>query len=342
MRSTPARVAVLIALAGLAALASGAAPSPEPPGPVVQKIEAEARALAPLITSPVGRAFLAATTNLPNPPARVVYRDTERRAYLPPRLVADPASAHIERVEIDAESYYYTKYGSPLAFVRTLDLLAGSGLESIEGRRVLDFGYGTVGHLRLMAQLGAEAVGVDVDSFLPALYAEPGDAGAVSRPGATPGCVTMIDGFWPLHAGTRIAVGGGYDLFISKNTLKRGYVHPEREVDPRRLVHLGVDDETYVRAMHTALVPGGYAIIYNLCPAPGGPDEPYRPWTDGRCPFDRVLLESVGFEVLAYDADDSGFARAMGRALGWDTGERPMDLEKDLFGTYTVLRRLPD
>ena len=44
---------------------------------------------------------------------------------------------------------------------------------------------------------------------------------------------------------TTAAVGGDYDLIISKNTLKKGYVHPERPVEPRRLLNLGVDDADF-------------------------------------------------------------------------------------------------
>ena len=39
------------------------------------------------------------------------------------------------------------------------------------------------------------------------------------------------------------------------------------------------------------------------------------------------------------DADDSTAARAMGRALGWDQGEHGMDLENDLFATYTLVQK---
>jgi hypothetical protein len=131
-------------------------------------------------------------------------------------------------------------------------------------------------------------------------------------------------------------VGGGYDVFVSKNTLKRGYIHPEQQVDPRMLVHLRVDDETYVRAVFDLLKPGGFALIYNLSPAPAKEGEPYKPWADGRSPFTRELYERVGFAVVAFDLDDSAAAREMGKALGWAEG---MDLEKDLFGTYTLLRK---
>ena len=82
------------------------------------------------------------------------------------------------------------------------------------------------------------------------------------------------------------------------------------------------------------LKPGGYFFIYNLAPAQG---KPYLPMADGRCPWSRELLQAAGFEVLAYDADDSTRARQMGHLLEWDSDGD--DLKKNLFATYTLLRR---
>jgi hypothetical protein len=94
-----------------------------------------------------------------------------------------------------------------------------------------------------------------------------------------------------------------------------------------------------VREVHQRLAPGGWFLIYNLAPAPSKPDEPYKQWADGRCPFPKQMLEQAGFEVLKYDQDDSPAVRAMARALGWDEGEAKLDVENDLFGLYTLARR---
>jgi hypothetical protein len=128
-------------------------------------------------------------------------------------------------------------------------------------------------------------------------------------------------------------------VFLSKNTLKRGYIHPEQPVNPRMLVHLGVSDTAFVRHVAGILERGGWFLIYNLSPAPNEPGKPYRPWADGRCPFPRELLEAEGFEVLAFDRDDTASARAMAHALGWDAGPGAMNLEQDLFAHYTLARR---
>ncbi|MHC4219838.1 MAG: class I SAM-dependent methyltransferase, partial [Planctomycetota bacterium] len=243
-------------------------------------------------------------------------------------------------LSLGPEFYYYTAYGTPLAYARALDLAAAHGFESADGRRILDFGFGGIGHLRLLSSLGAQATGIEILELLREFYREPGDTGAVPRSTAaafgSPGTLTLVYGSFPGDARVRRAAGSDYDLVVSKNVLKLGYVHPEREADPRRLVHLGVDDETFVRAVHDLLNPGGLFVIYNLYPKQNPPDEPYIPHATGGCPFDRGLVEAVGFEVVAFDRDDTAAARRMGEPLGWADS---MDLETDLFGMYTILRR---
>jgi len=54
----------------------------------------------------------------------------------------------------------------------------------------------------------------------------------------------------------------------------------------------------------------------------------------GLCPLGRDLLKLIGFEIIAFDKDDTPFAHRMAGALGWDA---QMDLENDLFGTNTLL-----
>lgn len=290
-----------------------------------ESLRSEAQQLRSLTKSAVAQEFLNAVDRLPAYEPRKLFRHKETREYYSQQSAGGVSD--LEEVATSQQLYYYTKYGTPLAYVRALEILGQHGLASLKGKAVLDFGYGTVGHLRLMSLAGARPTGVDVDPFLPALYSLPSDRRGVN----------MVHGFWPGTPSVRTAVGGPFDLFASKNTLKRGYVHPEREVDKRLLVNLGVTDEEFVRQMFRSLKPGGWAIIYNLSPAPSKPDEPYKPWADGRCPFSRATLLKAGFQVLAHDANDDVAARAMGRALGWD--QSGMNLESDLFGTYTLLRR---
>jgi SAM-dependent methyltransferase len=245
----------------------------------------------------------------------------------------------LKRVDLDESFYWTTKYGSPLAYARPLDVLGRSGLVDVSGLKILDFGYGTIGHLRLLASLRANVTGIDVDPLFRALYSAPGDQGPVPNLQGQGGQLRLIDGRFPADPAITAAVGGDYDLIISKNTLKKGYVHPERPVEPRRLLNLGVDDATFVKALHRALKPGGKMLIYNLSPAPSPPGQPYKNWAEGKCPFSKEVWEAAGFRLIAYDQDDSEAAREMGHALGWDQGSSPIDLKADLFATYSLMER---
>jgi hypothetical protein len=249
------------------------------------------------------------------------------------RLSADE-KAKAKKTDVDAEPYYNSKYGTPIAYARAIDLAGSYGIKSLKGGRVLDFGYGGIGQLRLDATLGAEAVGVDVDPFLPAIYSLPEDHGSFAG-----GSVRMVDGRYPASPDVITQVGKDYDLILSKNTLKRGYIHPSRPADKRMLIDLGVSDAAFLAALHDALKPGGLVVIYNLCPAEAPADKPYIPWADGHCPFDRDACVRAGFQVRAFDVADDEVARQMGHLLGWDRGDSPTNLQHDLFAWYTVLQR---
>jgi SAM-dependent methyltransferase len=266
-----------------------------------------------------------------------VYRDSARtHAWTAREAAALPDSVRARLVPrtLDEAFYYDTRYGSPLAYVRALEILGEHGVTSVRRAKVADFGCGMLGQLRLLAELGATAVGIDVDPLLPALYSEPGDQGEIGA-----GSVKLVTGQWPATARMVDEVGANVDLFLSKNTLKNGYLHPAEAVDPRLLVHLGVSDSAYVAALARTVRKGGRVLIYNLCPAPAPPGKPYIPWADGRCPFPRAAWEAAGFKVVSYDVDDSPAARVMGHALGWDQGDGGMKLEQDLFATWSLFVR---
>jgi SAM-dependent methyltransferase len=331
--------------AGAAAIAvpADAEPQERTPLPATAKMRQEAEALRPLVQTTIARRFLDAVADLKEPAPRKLFADPATRALYSEasaaKLDAD-ARAKLRPVNLTEQLYYFTLYGTPLAYVRPLEILGQNGVAAAEGKRLLDFGYGTIGHLKTLARCGAEVVGVDVDPFLRELYSSPEDTGIVPRAKEERvGRVTLIDGRWPADPATTKAVGGGYDLIVSKNTLKRGYIHPERPVDKKYLVDLGVSDEAFVKALYDALKPGGRVLLYNLAGALSKPDEPYNPSTDGRSPFPKSLWEAAGFRVTAFDAEDHSAARAMGRALGWDKGPRPMDLENGLFAHYTLAVR---
>ncbi len=335
------RTCITAACLSLASIAAGQ--NAEPAASARQQLVEEAAALAPLVSSPMAGQFLAAAADLPAVEPRVVWWNRAERRSLRPEVAESMSPQELEgfqRREFDEQFYYYTAYGTPLAYCRALDLAAKAGFETAAGKRVVDFGYGGIGQLRLLASLGGNVTGIEVLDLLRDLYREPGDTGSIPRsaaaPPGPPGRLALLHGRFPADAALVEAVGGGVDLFISKNVLKKGYVHPEREADPRVLVDLGVDDETFVRAVYDALSEGGLLVIYNLYPPQAPPEEPYIPHATGGCPFDRALVESIGFEVVAFDADDTAATRAMGKALGWGDS---MDLENGLFGMYTILRK---
>jgi SAM-dependent methyltransferase len=284
----------------------------------VALIQRDAKNLERFVETELARAFLRAAQDLP---------------HVPTRTVRWSGADHV----VDEEAYYNPPhYGTVPAYARPLDLLAKSMGErapaTMAGWRILDFGYGAVGHMRIFALLGAEAVGVDVDPMLPALYAEPGDQGAVGG-----GRITLLDGEFPKDAKIAEAAGGGYDLIISKNTLKKGYVHPDQPDPKHSPIDLGESDEAFLGEIHARLKPQGFFLIYNICPAqrPAG----YLPMADGRSPFSKEQLEKAGLEVIAFDRDDTKPVQEMARILGWDRGDEKIDIEKDLLAIYTLARR---
>lgn len=308
----------------------------------LEQIQHDAAAMLPLVNSDIAKNLLAAYASLPavSAPRVVYYNRVKRDALTENEYQAqslDTTSGYLRR-EFGEDFYYFTMYGTPVAFSRALDLVGQAGLQSLDRARICEFGFGSIGQLRALASCGAEVHGIEVEPLLRALYSAPGDTGAVAAVGkSASGRVNLHFGSFPTDSGMMSALGGGYDLFISKNTLKRGYIHPEKEVDPRMLVHLGVEDSTFVQRVYDLLKPGGFFMIYNLHPKYTPPDaEKYIPWSDGRSPFARALYEKIGFKVLAFDLNDTEFAHTMAKAFGWDT---QMNLETDLFGMYTLLQR---
>lgn len=316
----------------------------------VERLRAEAAALLVDVKEPGPRRFLVATSYLPMHGDRELFVNRAARAYLTPdqyHALAEAERAGYESRMVTEHEYYYTKYGSPMAYIRPVELICehlGGGWDPLKDRRVLDFGYGTIGHLRLLASIGVDAVGVDVDPMLPALYREPDDTGEVQgvpmgEETMPNGRLTLVHGRWPAEPEAVEKVGEGFDVILSKNTLKNGYINPEHPVDPRLLVRLGVSNEGFLGKVAEALKPGGLFVIYNICPAQDPDPAKWKPWADGRCPFTREQIDAAGFDVLAFDKDDDEAARRVGRALQWHVGPGAMDLEADLYAHYTILRK---
>lgn len=318
--------------------------------PALQRLSDEARALEPLATSDLGRRFLAATASLSAVRPRVVFQNPQTREYYSPAEIAalpDATKTKLVQTELDEYRYYYTKYGSPLAYVRALDIASRNGFVDVKGKRILDYGYGSIGHLRLLASLGGHMTGVDPDSYLDALYSEPSDQGEVALAArkslfGRAGTVTLVHASYPKDGKAAERVGQGYDLILSKNTLKRGYIKPERKVDKHLMVDLGVSEDAFLKTLFNALNPGGKLLIYNLYPKAAAANEKYKPFADGRSPFSREQYEKSGFQVLAIDREDNAAIRQIGRALKWDQNDKNEvidDLENNLFAMYTLVEK---
>jgi hypothetical protein len=315
------------------ASAQTAGPSP------VERVRAHASALATMVTTKLAGDFLAATSALPEEAPRILYEDkASHRAYSADAAAKldDVARAKLTKRELD---YYETKYGSPLAYARPVELLGVDGLADVAGKKIVDFGYGGVGQLRLFASLGARAVGVDVDPVLPILYGGASDTGAIAGVHGAGGTLTLLDGRYPFESKIRDAVGSRIDVFLSKNTLKRGYIHPERPVAPGQTIDLGMNDDAFLAALFAAVKPGGRVLVFNICPKQAAADAPYVPWADGRSPFDEAAWKKAGFAVVYFDRDETAPVRSMAHALGWDVGDDAMDLEHDLFAWATLVHR---
>src|SRR5262245_30141676 len=172
---------VLVLLLSVVTRAGATAPAPADTT-ALGELREQAIALKPLVKTLAVQAFLDSTRALPFPGSRTLYMDSSRtHFYSEPqsRELGDEARAKLIARTLDDHFYYNTRYGTPLAYARPLDLVAQQGVKSFTGWHIVDFGYGGIGHLRLLASLGANVVGVDVDPLLPVLYSQPGDQGAV-------------------------------------------------------------------------------------------------------------------------------------------------------------------
>lgn len=282
------------------------------PGSIVAEIKGEIEKVTPIIKGKWTQAWIGRAGDLP-PVKPFLIKAGERD------------------VTIDESLFYSGRYGTPLAYARAFDLAESLGFAPTEGGKVFDFGYGSIGHLRLLALAGMDVTAVDVDPLLTEMYKDA--TGPLGK-----GSVRLLSGKFPAEPTLVEQAGDGYELFISKNTLKRGYIHPAREpASPKHIIELGVTDEAYLAQVAKMLKPGGFFVMYNLCPPKAPADKPYIPWADGECPFTKEQLDAAGFEVLAYDVVDDIPARELGKCLGWD--QMGMKLDTDLFAWYTIAKR---
>jgi hypothetical protein len=301
---------MLSALVAVALCADGGTP------PVRQELARLAKQVSGQATAPWVREWLATFQSLePVTPTTWQCSKPERRCV----LQAPPDAGFVARV-VDDE-FVYARIADPLGSLRAYELAAEHGFIPAK-KKVVDFGYGNLGALLPLARLGADVHGVEVDPLL------------VAGTQRVRGTVTLHDGFFPSDAKLVKAMGTGAALWLSKNTLKRGYVHPAEPPGAKGMIDLGPDDLAVLRLIRNQFEPGGLFLVYNIAAVRPGP---YVSMADGRSPFSRASLEAAGFEVIAFDADDSPKARTMAHALEW-ASEWP-DVEDTLVATYTLARR---
>lgn len=223
------------------------------------------------------------------------------------RCAPKPGEGLVAR-EVNDE-FVYARITEPLGYTRVFELLSSLGWQP-KGKKVLDFGYGNLGQLLMLSSLGAKVHGVEVDRLL------------VDGTKDISKSLVLHHGHFAGDEKLVKEIGTGFDLWISKNTLKRGYVKP---LEGKAVIELGGDA---LKIIASEVKAGGYFVIYNLAPAQ---KKPYLPMADGHSPFSKEELQTAGFEVISFDVDDSKLARELGNSLEWG--------DEKLFATYTIARR---
>jgi SAM-dependent methyltransferase len=348
--------AIAVCMGMIASVAHSQAPAANAPArgaesdtsATIEQFKKDRAALRALPLSAPGKQFLDQVEALPPKVNRTIYsQSSTRRTVSPAAFAALDVTARegLQKREVQEERYYSTFYGSPLAYVRTLDIAAKFGLKSLSGQRIFDYGYGAIGAPRLIAAAGANFVGVDVDPFLLAVYNDPADQGTMAGVGGSKGSLKLVHGFFPNDGKVRTEVGKDFDLIVSKNTLKKGFVTPEptekqksqrpSATPMKPMIEIGMPAVEYLKHFADVLKPGGVFVIYNI----GGlqREDFYAPPADIRSPFTTAEYEAAGFRVLAFDENDDIAVRAMGAALGWEPSMG--DLSKNLFALYTVVAK---
>jgi SAM-dependent methyltransferase len=245
--------------------------------------------------------------------------------------------ADFKQVEYGPKRYYATNYGTPLAYAPALLAAAkAGGFDSFKYKKVLDFGYGQIGQLEMLARCGAEVFGVEADPIVHTLYQSTRVADGVVSEDGTKGSVHLELGQWFSDWRLRQRMGGDFDVIMIRNVLKRGYVQPEEPMKGFDPIDIGGEPEDAVRAIYNALDDGGVAVVYNL----GGgawrrDDGTYNAPADVRDPFGKDVWEDAGFEIVHFQANGSQLMREVGVAIGWGTLE---DLASYNV-LYTVVRK---
>jgi hypothetical protein len=168
-------------------LLSSQTPAPEAvvPGSIVEQMKTEAAAMGALVQSSLAKEFLGGFQCLPAVATpRVAYYNKDTRDAVTETaakgMQEEQLAGYVKR-DLDERYFYMTRYGTPVAFTRPMEILGRAGVKHVDGLKLVDFGFGSIGQLRAMAALGADAVGIEVDVLLKAMYSDAGDTGAIKR-----------------------------------------------------------------------------------------------------------------------------------------------------------------
>ncbi len=312
---------------------------------VIRRFMLEAEGLMPLMETDAAREFLAEVPELPEIQSRLIF---VRQGIVPDavseaefQMLPDEFKAALRPQKIDITKYYQTIYGSPLAYARPLDVIAAiAEWDSFNDKKILDFGYGQIGQLRLLAQCGADVTGIELSSLISAMYTLPGDTGKMTGASGNTGSLRLLHGAWPAGQIARERVAGAYDLIMARNVLRKGPMdRANKDVRPELRVHLRTSNEMFLARMNEALKMGAYALVYNIGGA--GPElwEQF-PASDFSCPFTREQWESAGFELIALNQVDDEPMRKAAKALFLDRGPDGINLETNLYAQYTIAKKV--
>jgi hypothetical protein len=267
--------------------------------------------VAALVECKGTKSFLAATRALPEVGARSVLYDSKTREAVSPEehaRLAPEEQARFQATSFDPEFYYTTRYGTPIARARgRRRRAAASRRRTWPSEAHPRLGYGGIGHLRPLASLGCDVVGVEVDPLLRVYY------GASDQ--LDPGRERWSRGRAEARARTlaRRCSGegrrrGGLRPRASKNVPKKGYVRFAQKVDPWMLVDLG--DTARVPGRGRARPSPAGSAICNLCLAQRATARSPGLW---RVALHEGRVRRGRLRAARLDVDD----RAQAQELGW-------------------------
>ncbi len=129
--------------------------------PVLPELRRLAVKLEPSLEAPWVKAWLSGVTELESVKPATWYCTKDKQKCVP-KDPKDPAFAP----RLADDEFTYARITDPLGYARPFEVLAAAGFDP-KGKKVLDFGYGNLGQLLMLARLGTQVHGVEADALLP-------------------------------------------------------------------------------------------------------------------------------------------------------------------------------